>query len=316
MPTIPYYDPEVRVAIEAAGSLGTINAETLAGARAARRTLYESRQFSDRVTRTNVLAPGLPGQPEVRLRVHRRTNASGAQACIFWIHGGGYLLGHPLQDDDRFDLWCQQQELVGVSIDYRLAPEHPYPAALDDCYAGLAWVVRHGAAFGIDGSKVGIGGASAGAGLAAGLALRVRDQGELRIDYQLLLYPMIDDTRSTHSASWEVPIWNPESNAFGWGAYLGALADGNAIPAYAAATRAADLTGLPPTFLMVGSMDGFVDENLEFAKRLNHAGVAVDLHLYPGGPHGFDGFVPNTALAQRARKETGDWLASQLARYS
>ncbi|MCY7309117.1 MAG: alpha/beta hydrolase [Rhodoferax sp.] len=313
MPASPYYDPEVRVAIEAVDSLGTIDANTLADARAARHTLYESRQFSDKVTRVNVVAPGLPGQPEVRLRVHRRADTSGLQPCIFWIHGGGYILGHPLQDDDRFELWCQQHDVAGVSIDYRLAPEHPYPAALDDCYAGLDWVVRHGAAFGIDGAKVGIGGASAGAGLAAGLALRARDQGGPRIDYQLLLYPMIDDTRNTVSASWDVPIWNPASNAFGWGAYLGALAGGNTIPSYAAASRAVDLTGLPPTFLMVGSLDGFVDENLEFAKRLNHAGVPVDLHLYPGGPHGFDGFVPGTALAQRARKETGDWLASQLA---
>ena len=316
MPTTPYYDPEVRVAIDAAGLSGTIDANTVAGVRAARRTLYESRQFSDKVTRTNVVAPGLPGQPEVRLRVHRRADARGLQPCIFWIHGGGYVLGHPLQDDERFDLWCQQHDLTGVSIDYRLAPEHPYPAALDDCYAGLGWVVRHGAAFGIDGAQVGIGGASAGAGLAAGLALRVRDQGEFRIDYQLLLYPMIDDTRSTHSASWDVPIWNPASNAFGWSAYLGSLAASSAIPAYAAANRATDLTGLPPTFLMVGSLDGFVDENLEFAKRLNHAGVPVDLHMYPGGPHGFDGFVPNTALARRARKETEDWLASQLTRRS
>ena len=326
----PYYDPQIREAIEA-GALGApVSARSLNKVRASRLSLTDQVPLSDEVTRTDRLVPGPDGAPDVRLRVHRAvdgnssetdTGSAGAdlQPCLFWMHGGGYVLGSPEQDDLRFDRWCQRFNLVGVGAQYRLAPEHPYPAAIEDCYAGLKWVMDHGTELGIDVSRVGIGGPSAGGGLAAALALLVRDRGEFSIDYQLLIYPMIDDTRSSYTANLDVPVWNPESNHFGWSSYLGDLfeadtgagADG-VIPPYAAPARATDLTGLPSTYIMVGTLDGFADEDIDYAQRLNHAGVAVELHVYPGAPHGFEGFAPMAEVSRQARRDINNWLAAQL----
>lgn len=309
----PYYDPEVRAAIEAGPRLGTVNGKTLAKVRADRQLLNEQVPLSDAVTRTDITVPGPDGAPDVRLRVHRRRGLEGDLPCLYWIHGGGYVLGMPEQDDLRFDRWCQRFDVVGVAVQYRLAPENPYPAPIEDCYAGLKWVKEHGAELGIDTSRVGIGGPSGGGGLAAALGLVVRDRGEVDIDYQLLIYPMIDDTRTSVTANWDVPVWSPESNEFGWRSYLGDLFGTDEIPAHAAPARAKDLSGLPPTFVMVGTLDGFCDEDIEYAQRLNQAGVAVELHVYPGAPHGFEGFAPESQVARQARRDINNWLAARLA---
>ena len=232
---------------------------------------------------------------------------------MYWIHGGGYVLGSPEQDDLRFDRWCQRFDLTGVAVQYRLAPEHPYPAGVEDCYAGLRWVKEHGAEIGVDTTRVGIGGPSGGGGLAAALALVVRDRAEVEIDYQLLIYPMIDDTRTSATAGWDVPVWNPASNEFGWASYLGDLFGGDDVPPHAAPSRATDLSGLPPTYIMVGTLDGFADEDIDYARRLNHAGVPVELHVYPGAPHGFEGFAPGAAVSRQARRDINEWLAARLA---
>ena len=312
MPPQPYYDPEVRAAIEAGPRLGTVDARTLEKVRADRLLLNEQVPLSDAVTRTDLHVPGPEGAPDVRLRVHRRRGAEGPRPCLYWIHGGGYVLGSPEQDDLRFDRWCQRFDVVGVAVQYRLAPEHPYPAPIEDCYAGLRWVKAHGGEIGVDTSRVGIGGPSGGGGLAAALALVVRDRGELEIDYQLLIYPMIDDTRTSTTANWDVPVWNPASNEFGWSSYLGDLYGTDKIPGHAAPARETDLSGLPPTYIMVGTLDGFADEDIEYAKRLNHAGVSVELHVYPGAPHGFEGFAPESAVARQARRDINNWLATRL----
>jgi acetyl esterase/lipase len=309
----PFYDPEIRAAIEAGPRLGTVSADTLDKVRADRLLLDEQVQLSDAVVRTDHLVPGPDGAPQIRLRVHRPRGAEGALPALYWIHGGGYVLGSPEQDDLRFDRWCQRFDLVGIAVQYRLAPEHPYPAAVEDCYAGLRWVKECGAELGVDTSRVGIGGPSGGGGLAAALALVVRDRGEVEIDYQLLIYPMIDDTRTSTTATWDVPVWNPASNEFGWASYLGDLFGTDDVPAHAAPARATDLTGLPPTFIMVGSLDGFADEDIDYARRLNHAGVPVELHVYPGAPHGFEGFAPGAAVARQARRDINAWLAARLA---
>jgi acetyl esterase/lipase len=233
--------------------------------------------------------------------------------CVYWIHGGGYVAGSNLGDDLRFDRWCPTLGCVGVSVEYRLAPEHPYPAPLDDCYAGLAWVVAHADELGVDASRVGIGGNSAGGGLAAGLALLARDRGELAINFQLLIYPMIDDRQVTHSSGWTDPIWPPSANTYGWTAYLGDRKGGPDVEPYAAATRATDLGGLPPTLIAVGAIDGFSDEDIDYAVRLRHAGVPVDLHVYAGAPHGFDGLAVDSAVAARATRDIEDWLRERLA---
>ena len=308
----PYYDPEIRAAVEAGPQFGTIDARTLPKVRAGRLLQNAEVPLSDSVTRTDVIVPGPDGAPDIRLRVHRRKGLEGDVPCLYWIHGGGYVLGAPEQDDLRFDRWCQRFDIVGVAVQYRLAPENPYPAPIEDCYSGLKWVKEHGAELGIDTTHVGIGGPSGGGGLAAALALVTRDRGELNIDYQLLIYPMIDDTRTSVSANWNVPIWNPESNRFGWSSYLGALFDTDDVPAHAAPARATDLTGLPPTYIMVGTLDGFADEDINYAQRLNQAGVAVELHVYPGAPHGFEGFAPGAAVSRQARNDINNWLANQL----
>ncbi len=312
MNAAPYYDPEVRSAIEAGPRLGTVDARTLAKVRADRSLLNEQVSLSDAVTRTDVMVPGPSGAPDLRLRVHRPRNADAALPCLYWLHGGGYVLGSPEQDDLRFDRWCSRFGLVGVVVQYRLAPENPYPAPIEDCYTGLKWVKEHGAEIGVDTSRVGIGGPSGGGGLAAALALVVRDRAEVDIAYQMLIYPMIDDTRTSVTANWEVPVWSPQSNAFGWSSYLGDLFGTDNVPAHAAPARATDLSGLPPTYIMVGTLDGFADEDIEYARRLNHAGVSVELHVYPGAPHGFEGFAPQSAVARQARHDINNWLASRL----
>jgi acetyl esterase/lipase len=229
------------------------------------------------------------------------------------MHGGGLVLGTADADDLRFDVWCRRFGMVAASVEYRLAPETPYPGPLEDCYRGLAWLHQHAADLGIDPGRIGIGGASAGAGLAAALALLARDRSGPRVAWQLLIYPMLDDRQQTASSRWPVPVWPPESNRFGWDSYLGPLAGSPHVPPYAAAARATDLRDLPPTLVQVGALDGFLDEDVDYALRLLRAGVPTELHVYPGAPHGYDAFAPTTAIAKRSRADLGAWLTARLA---
>ena len=255
----------------------------------------------------------VPERSPVSVRVHRDTSASGKLPCIYWMHGGGLILGNNIGDDPRFDRWCPRLGCMGASVQYALAPESKYPGPLEDCYAGLKWLYAHAEELGVDATRIGIGGASAGAGLAAGLALLVRDRGEMSLAFQALIYPMIDDRQITVSSGWNDPVWPPHANRYGWDSYLGGLPK-DAVPYYAAAARASDLRGLPPTYISVGALDGFADEDIDYANRLRHAGVAVELHVYPGAPHGFDGLTPGTAIAKRANRDIAEWLAVQLHR--
>ena len=311
MTSQPYYDPEVRAFLETQPTLGTINGETLEAARTSRLMRNEGVDLSDAVERVDYFAPGVDGN-DLRVRVHRSKSSTELSPALFWTHGGGYVLGNPEQDDERFDRWCQRFGLVGAAVQYRLAPEHPYPAGLEDSYAGLKWLKENGESVGVDVERIGIGGPSAGGGMAAALALLIRDRGEFEVDYQLLIYPMIDDTRTSTTANWDVPVWDPESNHFGWSSYLGDLFETDAVPSHAAPAREVDLSGLPPAFIMTGSLDGFADEDIEYAKRLNHAGVPVELHVYPGAPHGFDGFAAGTAVAKQARSDINGFLSRML----
>ncbi len=302
-------DPEAAVAVaEFPIDFGVLCDETLPTIRAALAAL-PTPKLSDLVERTEHVVPATDG---VTLRVHRPFGVEGDLPCVYWMHGGGLVLGDPAQDDIRFDRWCQMFRCVGVSVGYRLAPETPYPGPLDDCYAGLQWVHDHAAELGADPARIGIGGASAGGGLAAGLALLARDRGELRVAFQLLIYPMIDDRQITVSSQWLDPIWSPDASRYGWTAYLGAAKGGPDVAVYAAAARATDLSGLPPTLITVGAIDGFSDEDIDYALRLRHAGVAVELHVYPGAPHGFDSLMPGIAIARRAQRDIEDWLRARL----
>lgn len=307
-------DPEVaRVIAPLVGNLDGVALEDIPRVRAERAAALPAPKLSDAVERTDVTVPGPAGAPDVLLRLHRpRNRTAEALPAILWMHGGGYIFGTYEGEDLRFDGWVQQLNCIGASVEYRLAPEHPHPAAVEDSYAALTWLHAHAAELGIDPARIGIGGASAGAGLAAGLALYARDRRELPITFQLLIYPMLDDRQATPSSGWPVPIWAPSHNTLGWRAYLGGRYGTDDVPAYAAPARATSLEGLPPTLISVGTLDGFVDEDIEYARRLNHAGVPVELHVYPGAPHGFDSMAPNTAVARRARAHMEDWLARQL----
>jgi acetyl esterase/lipase len=209
-----------------------------------------------------------------------------------WSHGGGYVIGHAGQDDVLCRRFARELNATVASVDYRLAPEHPYPAPLDDCYSALKWLA---ALPSVDPARVAIGGASAGGGLAAALALLARDRAEVPLIAQLLVYPMLDD-RTVERNGLDKPghrLWNQSSNRFGWDAYLGDADRDVAGPA-----RREDLSGLPPAWLGVGSLDLFHDEDLAYAERLRAAGVPCEVEVVPGAFHGFDGIAPKAEVSQ------------------
>jgi acetyl esterase/lipase len=256
----------------------------------------------------------LPGEPAVAVRVHRPKGASGALPCVYSIHGGGYVIGSYSMDDALFNQLCPALGVIGVSVEYRLAPETPYPGPLEDCYRGLLWTFEHADELGIDTSRIGIRGISAGGGLAAALALLVRDRAQVQLAFQLLDCPMLDDRQNTFSSRQQgLPVWSHESNTYGWRAYLGDLYGTDDIPYTAAPARAEDLTGLPPAYVSVGTVDGFLDEDVDYAMRLNHAGVPTELHVYPGACHGYQMAVDSEITAQSGR-DARDWLRRQIRR--
>jgi acetyl esterase/lipase len=264
--------------------------------------------LTDAVARVDHL---VPGEPPVAVRVHRPVVLESPLPCVLSIHGGGYIGGSYDDDDFLHDRWCPVLGYVGVAVEYRLAPEWPYPAPLDDCLVALRWVHDHAQELGVDPTRVGVRGASAGGGLAAALALRARDEG-VPVAFQQLIYPMLDDREINVTSVWEDPVWRPVSNRLGWSCYLGERSGTDDVPAYAAPARATDLSGLPPTFICVGALDVFCDEDIDYARRLNHAGVDVELHVYPGAPHGFDFLGGPADVARRCRREQRDWLRARL----
>jgi acetyl esterase/lipase len=292
---------------------GTWTLETVPAMREAMSAMPAPPEPPPTIERRDVVVPDPAGTWDPTVRIYRPRDAAGPLPCVYWIHGGGYMFGSALADDPRLSRWAEELPCVVVSIEYRLAPEHPYPAPLDDCYVGLVWTFEHAEELGIDPSRVAIGGASAGAGLAAGLALLARDRGEVHIAYQLLIYPMIDDRNvSASSRIKKAPIWSREANLLGWHAYLGHEPGGDDVPAYAAPARATDLSGLPPTFIGVGTLDVFRDEDIHYALGLLVAAVPTELHVYPGAPHGFELMVPTAAVAQQCGRDIDDALSRAL----
>ena len=224
-------------------------------------------------------------------RLYRPTAAAAPTAALLWIHGGGYLLGSPEQDDALCRRYVQRLGIVVAAARYRLAPEHPYPIPLEDCYTVLTWLAGLP---GVDADRIAIGGASAGGGLTAALSFLARDRGEVSPVLQVLSYPMLDDR--TVGPELDKPgfrLWNTRSNRFGWTSYLG-----GADPAVAVPARHTDLAGLAPAWLGVGTLDLFCAEDLAYAARLNAAGVECEVHEVPGAFHGFDGLAPKAAVSQ------------------
>uniref|UniRef100_A0AAU1TZ56 Alpha/beta hydrolase n=1 Tax=Streptomyces sp. NBC_00119 TaxID=2975659 RepID=A0AAU1TZ56_9ACTN len=227
---------------------------------------------------------------------------------VFYIHGGGMVMGHRLGGADELVALVEQLQVPVITVDYRLAPEDPYPAAANDVRRTWLWVVEHAAELGVDPSSLILMGGSAGGGLAAGLALRLRDEKMQTPLAVCLLSPMLDDrNESVSSHDYDgTSLWDRGSNLMGWDAFLGA--ERSTVSAYAAPARATDLSRLPPTYLEVGSSEVFRDEVNEFASRLWAAGNLADLHVWAGGFHGFSTFAPQARVSVASLTTRTDWL--------
>lgn len=259
------------------------------------------------------LAPGSGDNPDVPLLICR-PSAGTARGCIVFIHGGGMVLGSNVNGVDEMLDYAEAEELTVVSVEYRLAPENPHPAPVEDCWTGLAWVADNVIRLGLSGeAPIIIAGESAGGGLAAATALLARDRGTTHIQGQLLIAPMLDHRSVSVSMQLlgKAGMWDRESNIFGWSALLGGSEDD--VSPYASPALATDLTGLPPTFIDVGGADAFRDEAMDYASRLSRDGNLVDLHLWAGAYHGSDGIVPNAQVSVQTRATRAAWISRVLS---
>ena len=246
--------------------------------------------------------------PELRANVFTPKTGKSKYPGLLYIHGGGHILGTPENYRATLLEISKRAECIIVAPDYRLAPENPYPADLDDCYTALVWLASQG---NVRKDKIAVAGDSAGGGLTAALTLRVRDFGGPSLCFQMPLYPMLDDrniTPSSHQMT-DARGWNREMNIAAWNMYCGT--DRENLPYYAAPARAEDLSGLPPAYIMIGTLDPFRDEVITYAQRMMQAGVDVELHVIPGAFHGFEQFSGSN-LAKKARNEYIDAIVKAL----
>jgi acetyl esterase/lipase len=269
---------------------------------------------SSQVERKEFLVPRPDGAPDVRLLVYRPAAGGTSRPAYFYIHGGGYVMGSPDMVGVQSRVIATDLGCVVAAVDYRLAPETTFPGNVEDCYAALKWFHGHAAELGVDAEHIAIGGESAGGGLAAALALLVRDRGEIPIIHQQLVYPMLDDRSpdSSHPYAGEFG-WTREANRFGWRSLLGREPGGADVSPYAAAARAEHLEGLAPAFIGVGALDLLLEENLEYARRLSRAGVPVELHVYPGAFHGSD-MMAEARLSKMHTRDQMEALRAAFAR--
>jgi acetyl esterase/lipase len=267
------------------------------------------------VTVQEIVVPGPKGAPPVSVRVFQPAGLKTAAPALLWVHGGGFVLGTPEQDDRANIAFARELGITVAAVRYRLAPANPAPAAVEDAYAALRGLVGRAADLHIDIDRVAIGGASAGGGIAAALALLAHDRAEVRPGFQLLIYPMLDDRTTTRTElnNLNVRIWTPKSNRYGWSSYLGDAVGGPDVSPYAAAARREDLTGLAPAWIGVGTLDLFHDEDVEYARRLNDSGVPCELHLVPGAFHGFDAVFPKAGISQLFWRQQARALAGALS---
>jgi acetyl esterase/lipase len=266
------------------------------------------------LTRRDVTIPGHLGD-DILVSVVRRADHTGHGPGIYHTHGGGMVTGDRFAGLAQTLPWIVDHDAVMVTVEYRLAPEYPDPYPVEDCYAGLLWTAAHAEELGIDPARLIIAGASAGGGLAAGTALLARDRQGPRLAGQVLVYPMLDDRDRTVSSAQMagVGVWDRASNVMGWTALLGERRGTDDVSVYAAPARARDLSGLPPAFIDCGSAEVFRDEDVAYASALWAAGVQAELHVWPGGFHGFDMVAPHTALARAMTAARNDWVARLLS---
>src|SRR5579862_5206453 len=253
--------------------------------------------------------PGPPGAPEVRLWVVDPAPFEKGKPLLLHMHGGGFMMTDPMLMPQLQGI-ATDCHCVVVSVDYRLAPETRYPGSLEDNYAALKWAYAHAAELGIDRSRIAVGGASAGGGHAASLAIHARERNEVPIAFQLLIYPQLDDrTASSHPVTPAIGhfMWTASANRFAWSSLLGVPAGSSKVPVAAVPARVASVAGLPPAWIGVGSIDLFVEEDMEYAQRLVHAGVATELLVVRGAFHGFDRLVPD---AEVSRQFSASWKSA------
>jgi acetyl esterase/lipase len=248
----------------------------------------------------------------VSVRVHRPAASTHPGPAMLWIHGGGYVMGTAAQDDAVCRHFVQELGIVVAAVEYRLAPEQEFPVPLHDCYDALSWLALQPD---VDAARLAVGGASAGGGLAAALALLALARGELQLAFQLLAYPMLDDRTATRVDVDErnFRLWNNKANRFGWQSYLGRPPGGVGVSGLAAPARVDDLGGLPPTWIGVGTLDLFHDEDAAYAERLQAAGVSCHLEVVPGAFHGFDLVRPKAGVSKAFRSAQVAALGAALA---
>lgn len=252
----------------------------------------------------NIFIPRQDGRTNLRLRIYKPESIDARTPALIWMHGGGYLIGKPEQDDGSCAQFVRELGIAVVSVDYRLSPRYPFPAALDDCYAALQWAASHPEESGIDPARIAVGGASAGGGLAAALAQLAHDRKEIEPAFQLLVYPMLDDRtvlRTDIDDSQNI-TWDHQSNRYGWESYLGRKCGAENVPTYSVPARRADLSGLPPAWIGVGDLDIFHAEDVTYAQRLREHGVECDIDIVLGAFHGFDVFGPQILVVREFRR--------------
>lgn len=316
----PPFDPDIAAALVAVNAalppsvtpdmIGHLRELTAAG------NTMSRDELRGHVDLTEVTIAGPAG--EIGLLVLRPKGSDPATALpgLYFIHGGGMVAGGNRTGMGWVLEWMAAVPMVVVSVDYRLAPEHPHPAPVEDCYAGLCWVGEHTGSLGIDPARLVVAGGSAGGGLSAAVCLLARDRHGPAVCGQLLICPMLDDRAITHSSTELVGegVWDSIANATGWSALLGDAAGGPDVSPYAAPARATDLTGLPPAFLEAGEVETYRDETVAYASLLWRCGGSAELHIWPGGCHGFDEILPDAPLSRQARAARVNWLQRILSR--
>lgn len=314
-PKVPY-DPELGAFLAEMPPSG-IRRETIPVSRQFIASMYSAELVvAERaVTHEERTIPGPGGDLVVSIFRSNSSSPGGNKPGVYLIHGGGMILGNRFLGVKEYACeWVEDFDAVLVTIEYRLAPEHPDPAPIEDCYAGLKWLAENFEELRIDPKRLLISGGSAGGGLAAGVVLLARDRGGPSICAQHLMYPMIDDRNETLSSRQFIEgSWTRDTNIMAWGCYLGNKAGGNEVSIYAAPARATDLSRLPPAFVEVGSAEVFRDEVVSYASRLWASGVQTELHVWPGAWHGSDVLFLTAALSQASKTVRNAWVRRTLA---